>query len=536
MKERKILKYVPALMVMTLPFLMGKKSYVNRFREFVWSSGSYWMTDDFLICKAVALLLFTLLLFAACFLQWKRKKGSMTKHKIYGEWILYLACVVLSTVFSCYPTLSLLGANEQFEPVWILAAYIGCAFMTSNLLRTEKDREVLYRAAAFMALLMGIIGTGQFLVLKQKIYLTLYNPNYVGMMMAMILPVFYIRLWKKKEGKWKILYGAGTFGAGICLILSGSKGAVIVSAWLFALFFIQHYDKKRWSRVFLTGSLLAGVVFCIWLSAGNDKEQETFLLNVTTDEECVAFENRNGTLKFQFFMPNNEYYSFILTDEAGNRISYIENEEGTRYLPVDERFEDVAFTIADYDGSFGFLVEAGGREWYFARQENGEYGYMNGYFRLDRFQNAPHMMFAGRESFATNRGYIWSRTLPLLVKAIFLGTGPDTFAAVFPQNDIGKYLLTDMPYKMIVSRPHNFFLQTAVQTGMVSLIAMLSGFWRALRILLKNRGQWEPCAVAFSLCAYLASGMLYDSSLCTAPVFWLLFGAGVSICRELEGR
>lgn len=523
-------------MAATLPFLMGKKSYVNRFREFAWSSDAYWMADDFLIYKAVAFFVFVLLLCIACLIQWRRGKDGRTKREIYWEWIFYLALVVLSTVNSRYPVLSLLGANDQFEPVWILAAYVGCAFLTARLMRTGGDRELLYRAIACMASVMGVIGVGQFLVLRRKVYLTLYNPNYAGMMMAALLPVLYMKLWEKNSGRWRLLYGFGACGAVICLILSGSKGAAAVSVWLFALFLLRRYGTKIRVRIFLAGSLLAGLGCCAWLFAGTGGGQDGFVTNVVTGPDCVAFESQNGTLKIRFSMPDEEHYSFVLTDESGIHISYVENEEGTRYRPTDERFGRFEFTIADYDGRYGFLVDVDGREWYFAGLDNGEYGYMNGYFRLDQFQNAPHVLFEGREEFATNRGYIWSRTLPILTRTILLGTGPDTFAAVFPQNDVGKYLLTDMPYKMIVTRPHNFFLQTAVQTGALSLCAMLFGFWRVLRTLFRRGEEQEACAVAFALCAYLASGMLYDSSLCTAPVFWLLFGAGISVCREWPSR
>jgi len=35
--------------------------------------------------------------------------------------------------------------------------------------------------------------------------------------------------------------------------------------------------------------------------------------------------------------------------------------------------------------------------------------------------------FKGKKSFASGRGYIWSRTIPLLRKALFIGYGSDTF-------------------------------------------------------------------------------------------------------------
>ena len=58
---------------------------------------------------------------------------------------------------------------------------------------------------------------------------------------------------------------------------------------------------------------------------------------------------------------------------------------------------------------------------------------------LDEVKIAPGAIFTSHESFASSRGYIWSRTIPLLKETLFIGTGADTFVIAFPQDDyIGK--------------------------------------------------------------------------------------------------
>ena len=81
--------------------------------------------------------------------------------------------------------------------------------------------------------------------------------------------------------------------------------------------------------------------------------------------------------------------------------------------------------------------------------------------------------FHGLETKGSGRIYIWSRTLPLLKKYFFVGSGPDTFYRAFPQNDyVGKEMYADTSARMI-EKAHNGYLMTAVQTGVVSLILLL---------------------------------------------------------------
>jgi O-antigen ligase len=72
----------------------------------------------------------------------------------------------------------------------------------------------------------------------------------------------------------------------------------------------------------------------------------------------------------------------------------------------------------------------------------------------------------------SGRAFIWSRTLPLLMDNIFLGTGPDTFLLAFPNDDF--VALSNSGYgDELITKPHNMYLQTAVQTGVLSLICFL---------------------------------------------------------------
>ncbi|MFR1908046.1 MAG: O-antigen ligase family protein [Clostridium neonatale] len=145
--------------------------------------------------------------------------------------------------------------------------------------------------------------------------------------------------------------------------------------------------------------------------------------------------------------------------------------------------------------------------------------------------------FAGKEKLGSARGYIWSRSIPLLKDNLILGKGPDTFVLEFPQNDlIGKYYAYDTP-NMTVDKPHNLYLQIALNNGLIALIAflgiMLIYIVDSLKLyaLKKEYGTSELFGAAISLgvIGYLLAGVFNDSVISVAPIFWILLGVGVAV-------
>ena len=146
--------------------------------------------------------------------------------------------------------------------------------------------------------------------------------------------------------------------------------------------------------------------------------------------------------------------------------------------------------------------------------------------------------FRDREQFASGRGYIWSRSLPLIKKTWLIGFGPDTYPAHFPNHDyVGKLKLSTTGIGLIVDKPHNMYIQNGVNTGLASLVALLAMFavylfdsakiyWSADY---SNYGQAAGVGVFLSIIGYLATAVFNDSVISVAPVFWGLLGMGIAI-------
>jgi O-antigen ligase len=164
----------------------------------------------------------------------------------------------------------------------------------------------------------------------------------------------------------------------------------------------------------------------------------------------------------------------------------------------------------------------------------------NGYLEmLDKFgqpidKEIEWCGFEGIERLGSNRGYIWSRSIPLLKNNIIIGKGPDTFAMEFPQNDVvAKLRCFGNPY-IIVDKPHNIYLQMAINTGVLSLLAVLVLVIFYIvqtisRLAKRNDGEYIDIVRIACVCAviaYMVAGATTDSVVSVAPVFWLILGTG----------
>ena len=143
--------------------------------------------------------------------------------------------------------------------------------------------------------------------------------------------------------------------------------------------------------------------------------------------------------------------------------------------------------------------------------------------------------FHGLEYLGSARGYIWSRTLPLLGEYFFIGSGPDTFAEVFPQEDYaGKIVYSDRP-DMVIEKAHNDYLTKWVQTGGISAICLIIFY---ILFLLQGRKLFTEkeytmqyrlgCGCYIACISYMFTSLFNDSTLQTAPLFWVLCGVALS--------
>ena len=139
--------------------------------------------------------------------------------------------------------------------------------------------------------------------------------------------------------------------------------------------------------------------------------------------------------------------------------------------------------------------------------------------------------FEGLERIGSGRGYIWSRSLPIIRRTIFFGSGVDTFAYEFPQDDYAGKLKFLYDAYLIIDKPHNLFLQMAINSGLISLILfILFLFVWFMNIIhkIKQNNALLLFAILSSVLTYLVCGLFTDSTVSVTPTFWILLALGQS--------
>lgn len=151
-------------------------------------------------------------------------------------------------------------------------------------------------------------------------------------------------------------------------------------------------------------------------------------------------------------------------------------------------------------------------------------------------EEPPNIGFKGREMFGSGRGYIWSRTFPLLKKALLIGYGPDTFITHFPNFDIIGKLKYWGTMKLLFEKPHSFYLLIFFNSGLIALLSFIyilllylkDAFKIGLTRKFESISYVGGTAIMIGIIGYLIAGIFNDSVLAVAPVFWGLLGTGIA--------
>jgi O-antigen ligase len=516
-------------------------------------------------------------------------KGSI----YYIPMAVYAFFVILSTAFSQYTDISLTGFVDRYEGMYVLLAYMAVLFVTMNLVKQEQHIKILLGALFTGAVIIGIIGVGQYLgydifkssfgkslilpadyqqmaanlqfqFAKHTIYATLYHIDYVGSYMAMLFPLTLTLFVLSKRSWLKALYAGLTLLMAVnwlgCNSRAGMFGGVL--ALIILMIMINKYVLRNW-KYFLGGFvILALLVFGLnYISKGylgsrisslvsdagkvtgssgkDDSKANSLLQGLDINGNEATLVTPTETLKFSV---NGDQIIFNDKDEHSIGTKF-EQSTGTIDLQ-DNRYKDYKLTLGMANNRKALQLKKGILKLNFILTNN-EIGLLNNKGQVVNIQAVEKWGFEGKELLGSSRGYIWSRAIPLLKHTLFVGNGPDTFAAYFPQNDfVGKFYAYNGDMWQVVDKPHDLYLQVGLNTGVISLLALVSlfiaYFVRSTRLYIKNDYSdfisRAGVAIFVAVCGYLGAAFFNDSLVSVAPVFWILLGLGISVNYMLEQK
>lgn len=566
---------IPLILIITvLPLIVKLKTYDPKLMQFSWFPNNTEQPDFFLYYKQWIFIGLSIIMVILLIVRAYLKGKSIRFSPIFIPLSVYALLVILSTVFSKYTAISLRGSLEQFESVFAILGYCLVVYYAFLFINTEKDVKNIFGFFTMGALILAAIGLTQFfghdffatqlgtkLITSMdnqtgllfnfggnRVYSTLYNPNYVGVYAALVAPIFLILLLFSKKIINSLLYLILIIGLGICEIGSQSLGGLagIAVASFAIIIFMWRYLLKRFYVTIPILLILFAAIFFINKQSDNILlkrvlgqypivKTEKNLTDINTGNDKVTISYKGNQLNIVMLV--DTAIEFVLTDENNNNINYTFDEPTGRYVIQDERFPGFTFGPTQIGDYLSFVVNIDGINWPFTNQTgDGTYYLYNRYGKFDKIVNAPSSVFTGYESIASGRGYLWSRTIPLIKDNIILGSGPDTFIIAFPQQDyLGLY---NYGYQdVIVTKPHNLYLQIAIQTGLLSLIAFLLFYLMyaitCIRLYIKGRYHSYYAKVGIAIfigsLSYMVANVANDSSITTAPVFWVLIGIGIAV-------
>lgn len=411
---------------------------------------------------------------------------------------------------------------------------------------------------------------------NREIYQTVYNINYVSFYLTLLIPLFgmlFIRsvmlgkeekLWKKIG--WGVMFGLVIFN----LIGSASSGGFLGMAAVVVLALIL-LNKKilKWWKPVLILIIIAAICFGItvdrWLpeltgaaksvtganaAVADDSEEELqlgelkkgYIDYIVTNEDSIDISVNGNPLTIALQTEEGNVQSFILEDSEGTVLAMKPTPTQGVYAISDERFAGyVNVAYSTNEGLFYIVLETYGQDWYFPITEDGIL-YRNGFGHFVDLYDVPATGFASNQSFGSGRGYIWSRSIPMMKDTVLMGHGADTYAIHFPHNDyVGKYNSGTFSsnINIIVDKPHNMYMGAWIGTGGISVIAFLAltGIYLVQSIQLYIKKSFADndfltfagSGIAFGIFGFLVSGLVNDSTVSVMPMFYGLLGTGIAV-------
>lgn len=577
-------KLLPLVIVMAIiPLIVHQKRCLTYLQSYQWFTEQEYSSDFFLYYKSLFLITIGIWMLFALIGKKKEKNWIKTVPKYMMVAGAYGVLVVLSMIGSVNHRLSVRGTMDQFESGFVLLAYLICFIYVYRRLEHEGELQYLMKAwmisIGILAVLALLQVTGHdfyatdfgkklitnqelwdrldsvsFSFGKNRVYLSLYNPNYVGVYVSLALPILCTLLFFCKKREVKVVSALLSVGMLIAMIGAESKTALLSMVIVFfsAILLFRKKILQYWKYVLVVFVGFIAVFFAVdkmidhrftntikYAIQSMKETRNPVVTGIDTLEDEVVVHYKEKEIHIRHFYQNDSI-AFEVKDENGNPI-LTSTRDGAVHLET-EGLQEVSITPVSFETFYGFRVSiGGGHEWYFSN-ETGQEGYYfyTPYGKWDKINNAPGVKI--KSHLFSGRGYLWSRTIPLLKnpKYFLLGSGPDTFTVAYPQDD---YIGMEMNgYKgSIVTKPHNLYLQIAVQTGIPSLIAFLMlCFWyigQSFRLYWKREFEsyYEQVGVGIVLAVigYLIAGISNDSTVCVAPVFWVLLGIGFAINKKL---
>lgn len=534
-----------------LPFTVYLAEYDYGYSGYLWHSNDSIMQDFYAYYRSIFFLVILFFVLVVLAFSFAIDREHIKKTKIFLPLLAYSGFALLSSLCSDNILAAFRGNYESFQGFFVLIGYCLIAYYTYQMMRQESDYKSILHAIMVMFVPMSLIGWLQVFHLDllnfewvQKIvmpnalyevyggavedvftgnnvFLSLYNPNYAAIFLVMFACVFLLQFLTVQEKKEKIIAAVFLLDALVLCWFTYTRAALVAFVVVVAVLMIimgKSGERKVILYIALSGAglLVLLLVMDTALFGGKfasrimDEPKNAKLESIHTTEDGVEITYGGATCVLRLEDVAEGEIKLSLPGEC-----YADSLEWDGEEQILVKLDDITLQFVEQDGTYYYYTEWG---------------------KTDSMQKVAAVDFHGYEYLGSGRLYIWSRVLPILKRYIFLGSGPDTFAEVYPQNDyVGKLVYAENPGR-IMEGAHNDYLMRWVQTGLLSLLALLVFYGMFIRKCFRYYRQCGLSTVREKLglgcflgcIGYLVCSFFSDSTLYTTPIFYVFAGIALA--------
>ena len=402
---------------------------------------------------------------------------------------------------------------------------------------------------------------------SSNVHITFFNSNYFGSFCGLMFPLTAALALGSKNIVRKVLGLAAAAGIAVGAVLSNSSGGLYAVAGSGAILFIIYLiywcrgTIKRVPSLIAFVCILAVCAFGLNYMVNNNPEFSKRFKAVVqngSSAKMTVDEYREKISADHFVLKNirQEQNKLVLDDYSGNTVTvegyradsginavrffdtagepldtYIDDDKC--YCFTDDRYRNCNFKFSVSDKLY---IDLGYSKKIIFQYEDEKFKpYVHSLYTMEEINTYKGPEFFKKDLSAfTGRFFIWGSTISMLDDCILIGKGSGNFVTYFPQYDYVSLLEVYETPAMVVNKPHNWYLGVAVDSGVVSLIVLLTllgaflvkGFKAVILCPVQDRFTHLRLGTFVSVIAFMVVGIVNDSYVCVSPVFWFIFGVG----------